>query len=363
MAEAPPPERGVVYVATKDARFVEEAALSAMSLREAAPDFAIWLYTDQTDCALCNLAAFDHVVGVESCDDFNDASAGAKIDRLRVLVDAPFERCLQLDTDTRIKSQDIQRVFDFLDSVDIAMVECHPDSSISRGLYGRPMFNGGLVLFRRNDKTRRLFEAWRDLSAENFRLADAQDLSAVQAARPELGHVLADEDRRTLLRRDQLALAQLFSPENNRFELDYAQLSEGWNFRGMGARRRLLEPVIIDHRNAYKFSAVKDLLAVAFQRFAGRDRAAASLIYNHVIARHAPELGRVDAAVLAKGFKTVEEGAFAEIGLAADDALAGQTAPPQWLDNAMRMAALHVRAGQSEPALKLGEAIRTRTGT
>lgn len=359
MTEAAPPA-GVVYVATKDARFVEEATLSAMTLRRAAPKFPIWLYTDQADCPLCRLAMFDRVVPLESCDDYEDASAGAKIDRLRVLIDAPFERCLQIDTDTRIQSNAIAGVFEFLDRVDIAMVECHPDSSISRALYGRPMFNGGLALFRRNAKTAELFRAWRDLSDTHFRLADRDDIADIDADCPYLAHVNAPEDRRTLLRRDQLALAQLLSPERNRFDLDYAQLSEGWNFRGMGERRRLLEPVIVDHRNAYKLTTTKDLLAAAFQRFGARDRAAAGLIYNHVIGAHAPELARVDSKVLAAGFKTVEDGAFAEIGQAAELALSDGETPPQWLDNALRMAALHVRAGQASAARTLGAAIRAR---
>jgi len=356
------PAEGVVYVATKDDRFVEEAVLSAATLKRQAPGLPAWLYTDRTDCALARLDVFDRVVAIESCDDYEDASAGAKIDRLRVLADPPFARCLQIDTDTRILSPRIAEAFGFLEAVDIAMVECHPDGSISRGLYGRPMFNGGFILFRRNAKTAALFEAWRDLSDRHFRLADRADLTGVAADCPYLAHVPEGEDRRTLLRRDQLALAQLFSPETNRFDLDYAQLSEGWNFRGAGKHRKLMEPVIVDHRNAYKLRTTQDLLALAYARFAAGDRKAASLVYNHVLARHAPELAEAPAAALIHGFKTAENGAFAAIGEAAAAALAAAPgeAAPQWLASALRMAALHLRAGQKEPALKLGEAIRER---
>ena len=86
-------ERGVVYVATKDARFVEEAALSAITMKQAAPGLPVWLYTDQADCPLNRLNVFDHVEIIETCTDYEDVSAGAKIDRLRVLTNAPFERC------------------------------------------------------------------------------------------------------------------------------------------------------------------------------------------------------------------------------------------------------------------------------
>ena len=85
-------ERGVVYVATKDARFVEEAALSAITMKQAAPGLPVWLYTDQAECPLNRLNVFDHVEIIETCTDYEDVSAGAKIDRLRVLTNAPFER-------------------------------------------------------------------------------------------------------------------------------------------------------------------------------------------------------------------------------------------------------------------------------
>lgn len=356
-------ERGVVYVATKDARFVEEAALSAITMKQMAPGLPVWLYTDQADCPLNRLNVFDHVEIIETCTDYEDVSAGAKIDRLRVLTNAPFERCLQIDTDTRIKSDAIQRIFGFLDHVDIAMVECHPDSSISRGIYGQPMFNGGLVLFKRGAKTQQLFEAWRDLSDKHFRIADTPDLAAAATECPYIAHVSALDERRTLLRRDQLALAQLFSPVNNRFDVTYAQLSEGWNFRGMGEHRRFMEPVIIDHRNAYKFTTLQDLLAEAFRRFATGDRPSAGLIYNHAATHHAPEIANIPAAELANAFAGVEDPIATAIAADAKAALAAADATPQWLDNALRIAALHLRAGQTQMAAKIGEAIKGKAAS
>jgi hypothetical protein len=277
------------------------------------------------------------------------------------LTKAPFQRCLQIDTDTRIKTQAIQNIFAFLDHVDIAMVECHPDSSISRGICGQPMFNGGLVLFKQSAKTQQLFEAWRDLSDKHFHIADTPDLTGAASECPYIAHVSAVDERRTLLRRDQLALAQLFSPINNRFDVTYAQLSEGWNFRGMGEHRRLMEPVIIDHRNAYKFTTLQDLLKEAFRRFANGDRPSAGLIYNHAATRHAPEIARIPAAELANAFAGVEDPIAKAIAADAKSALEAAGETPQWLDNALRIAALHLRAGQTEMAGKIGGAIKGRS--
>lgn len=356
-------ERGIVYVATKDARFVEEVALSAITIKQMAPELPVWLYTDQADCALNRLNVFDHVEIVETCKDYENVSAGAKIDRLRVLTNPPFERCLQIDTDTRIKSEAIQQMFNFLDHIDIAMFECHPDSSISRGIYGPPIFNGGLVLFKRGPKTQQLFEAWRDLSDKHFRIADTADMAAATTECPYIAHVSVPDDRRTLLRRDQLAFAQLFSPINNRFDVTYAQLSEGWNFQGMGAHRRLMEPVIIDHRNAYKFTTLQDLLGEAYRRFAVGDRPAAGQIYNHAATRQAPEIANIPASDLANAFAGVENPITTRIAADAKAALAAAYQTPQWLYNALRITALHLRAGQTQMAAKLGEAIKGKAAS
>lgn len=358
-----PPGAGVVYVATKQARFVEEAVLSAASIRRTAAHLPIWLYTDQTDCPLTGLDVFDRVVPIETAAGYEDASAGAKIDRLQVLIDAPFERCLQIDTDTRILDSRFADAFGFLDDVDIAMIECHPDSSISRMAYGRPLFNGGFVLFRKNAKTRALFDAWRDLSDTHFRLADTADMTIAHETAPYLAHVQDPEERRTLLRRDQLALAQLFSPENNRFELDYAQLSEGWNFRGAGPNRRLAEPVIMNHRNSYKLTTVPDLLAMAFHRFSTGDRETAGVIYNDVTGRHAPEIADASAATLVQNFVAHADPAAQKIGQTVNASLGPDAPAPQWLLTALRIAGLHLRAEQTDHVARLGEAILGRLGS
>jgi hypothetical protein len=362
VTEASPPRAGVVYVATRDTRFIEEAALSAASLKRAAPDIPAWLYTDLAACALTRLDVFDRVVGIDARTDFAEAASNAKMDRLGVLNAPPFQHCLQLDTDTRICDGAIARAFDLLERVDIAMIECHPDSSFSRGAYGRPMFNGGFILFRRNDKTAALFRAWAELADRHFRLAETASMASVHDACPYLEPIEKLDDRAMLLRRDQLALAQLFSPEINRFDLDYAQLSEGWNYRGGGPRRHLAEAVIVDHRNAYKTTTAPDLLALAFDRFASDDRAAAGLIYNDVLARHAPDLEAAGPQQLAAGLQALEDAELRQMGQTAAAIIDRANPPLDWLTSALRIACLHLRAEQRERALKIGKALAERGG-
>lgn len=354
---------GVVYVATKDMRYVEEAALSAGSLKRHMPRLPVWLYTDRPGTPLFQVPVFDRVVEIESADGYGDDASGARIDRLTVLTDAPFERCLMLDTDTRVLQPDIVGVFDLLKEVEIALVECQPDASATRRLYGRPMFGGGFILFRREANTTALFEAWRALADKHFRLAAMPDLSGLDTACPYLAHVPAQEDRRALLRRDRLALAQLLSPEINRFQLTYAHLSDRWNHRGVGEFRRLEAPAVVDHRSVYKTTTVEDLLIVAFRRFGSGDQEMAGRIYQHVIAQQAPDLNQAPAAAIAKGFRSQSAPGVPEVGEAAEAILAREPEAPRWLVNAIRMAALHLLAEQPEIALQIGQSIVKRAET
>ena len=73
------------------------------------------------------------------------------------------------------------------------MVECHPDSSISRGIYGQPMFNGGLVLFKQSAPRRSsCSKPGAILSDKHFRIADTPDLARGAASEcPYIAHVSA----------------------------------------------------------------------------------------------------------------------------------------------------------------------------
>jgi len=120
----------------------------------------------------------------------------------------------------------------------------------------------------------------------------------------------------------------------------------------MSEHRRLMEPVIIDHRNAYKFTILQDLLAEAFKRFSAADRPSAGLIYNHASTHPAPEIGCIPAAELATAFAGVEDPTATPIAADAKAALAAADETSQWLDNSLRIAALHLRAGQTQMAAK-----------
>lgn len=144
---------GFVYVATGPA-YVAEAVASACSLREQIPDAAIALVTDAVPSPAAT-HVFNHVI-------IRPGALRQPIDKL-LCWDAPFERCVFLDTDTLIGG-DISDMFQILDGFDLAAA---PETL--RGWHYQlpgipasfPEFNTGVIAFRRNDRTARFFAEWK----------------------------------------------------------------------------------------------------------------------------------------------------------------------------------------------------------
>jgi hypothetical protein len=64
---------------------------------------------------------------------------------------------------------------------------------------------------------------------------------------PDLEHVVDPRVRRKLLGNDQISLAGLLSPENNRCGLRLVTLDYSWNHRGSKLPERNREPIRIRH--------------------------------------------------------------------------------------------------------------------
>lgn len=169
MAEIAPSlhPRGFAYVAT-GARYVAEARVSAASLRATMPSVPIALITDEPT---------EDPARVFTLILVRTPVRRQPIDKL-LAWEAPFERCVFLDTDTHI-SGDLSDLFDLLDEFDLAAA---PETL--RGLHyslpGVPgafsEFNTGVVAFRRTPAVAGFFRAWKDnyekLHASHGFLAD-----------------------------------------------------------------------------------------------------------------------------------------------------------------------------------------------
>jgi hypothetical protein len=236
-------DHGILYVATKADRYIEEALLSADSVKRRCPNMHITVFTDRPEHSVCRLGCFDDIVHIQSFTGLGSNWMEAQMDRLKCLLLTPYERTLHIDSDTRILTDELPRIFDFLEAFDVGMVETSLDDSFCRYYYGQPMFNGGLVLYRRNHRTWAWLEEWVSSSEKNFRLAGQTPVPRVS----ELDHIEDGNLRRNLLTMDQISLCQILSPKNNRFDLKLKILSYSWNHRGSLLPDRNREAIRILH--------------------------------------------------------------------------------------------------------------------
>jgi hypothetical protein len=251
---------GIVYVATNHDRYVEEAFLSADSIKQRNPNLPVTLFTDLPEHALCNTSRFDAVLPIAGVQDIGSRWAGGQLNRLRCLARTPYARTLHLDTDTRVLTDELLSLFSLLEAYDAGLVETVPDASYSRQHFGKPMFSAGFVLFRKTDLVWTWLQTWEELSDRNFRWAGETPLPYVSI----LKHIADEEVRRRLLNMDQISLAELLSPEVNLFGLAVNNLDYCWNHSGSRQARNNRKRVRILHTHALKWLTHADLLARAF---------------------------------------------------------------------------------------------------
>lgn len=248
--------KGIVYIATRREHYVAEAFLSAHSAKEYEPNLPITLFTDVLDSPLIEGDCFDDVVPIETARTYSSLWSEGQLDRITCLTQSPYEYTLHLDVDTRILTPQFITLFDRLNSIDVGMAICQPDVSKCASWTGFPMFNVGLILFRKNMKTDQLLTSWRDLTRKHFDMANMEDLPEVEYLR----HVEDPKIRRELLFMDQTSFVRLLSPEVNRFDLDFEILDEAWNFRGTGEGRTFDRPVLISHHSDLRSRLGEDIL-------------------------------------------------------------------------------------------------------
>jgi hypothetical protein len=234
---------GVIYVAMGHDLFLEEAVVSAGSVKQRQKDCHITLFTDRPQHHLCSLGLFDVVNSVVDSSAVATGWSAGLLNKIRCLARSPYERTLFLDTDTTVLTSDLLSLFATAGSHDVAMAEASDDDSFSRRYFGRPLFNSGVILYRRNSRTVRWLEQWIAQSEIYFRIAVEVPLRPLRA----LDHVPDPGVRRKLLGNDQISLAALLSPETNQCGLDAVTLDYSWNHRGSTAPERNREPIRIRH--------------------------------------------------------------------------------------------------------------------
>ena len=111
MAELKRQDAGILYVATGE-RHLSETQRSARSFHATMPDVPVAVFTDDQPAARAS-GCFDLVLEHPACQH-------SYVDKLRPLVESPFERTLFLDTDT-YSAAPCYEVFDLLDRFELAV--------------------------------------------------------------------------------------------------------------------------------------------------------------------------------------------------------------------------------------------------
>jgi hypothetical protein len=147
------PGTGILYVVT-GARHQEESRCSARSFKTTMPDVPIAIFTDDAPAARA-AGCFDVVRELPDCRH-------SYVDKLRPLVESPFERTLFLDSDT-YSAAPCHEVFDLLDRFDLAVahapLRAHfhfpPGCPISF-----PEVNTGVIAYRNTSAFQALVANW-----------------------------------------------------------------------------------------------------------------------------------------------------------------------------------------------------------
>lgn len=160
---------GVIYVATGKQKYIDEACISASSLKKRIPNLPVTLLSDRTITANC----FDECRIIES-------SGSGILDKALGMQQSPYGYTLFLDTDTYVCG-DFSELFTLLEKYDIGAVLnehrtgtfadfCwnyqHMKDAQDRLVY--PIYNGGVILYKKSPITTQFFMDWFNLTKQRW---------------------------------------------------------------------------------------------------------------------------------------------------------------------------------------------------
>ena len=142
--------KGVYYI-NNGKGFVEEAAMSAESLKKNNPDLETTIATDQEEVP----PVFDQHIKI---DDPNPEV----ISKVRHLSKTPYDKTLFLDSDIYVDS-DITELFETVENFDIAVAHASRRKNLRDTVpESFPLFNTGVIAYRKNDKVLNFLEKWKE---------------------------------------------------------------------------------------------------------------------------------------------------------------------------------------------------------
>jgi hypothetical protein len=238
---------GVFYVATEQPRFVEQAVHSLESLRRFLPGVPVALFTDIPDARAGLDALFDAVHVLPVGEGVGTSWGSGLLGKVRAFTRSPYDVSLYLDSDTRVLRPRIAELFDALESCEIALAACEPGESRNQRNSGRPMYNTGVVAFRRTEGVQRLLAAWLDLQEAHARAIQERRMNRFEYVRH-----LQGVDKLYQLVADQTALARYLAPDVNTFGVRCRTLDRIWNWRPDEIDPAFADEVVIHHAERFK---------------------------------------------------------------------------------------------------------------
>jgi len=159
-------ECGYLYVAAGDPKYIQEAEISATSLKSVDPSAHITLITDrQVDGTLFDTTVVRPVT-------FATWRAGLAYRTKHIYEDSPYERTLYIDTDTYFY-ESCRALFGLLDYFDLCMAAAPADMNEPL-IDGKPLtacfpYNAGVIAFKKNDRNQSLFRSWHESYEKKLR--------------------------------------------------------------------------------------------------------------------------------------------------------------------------------------------------
>jgi len=154
-------KEGILYCATRNKKYLNEAIISAKSVKKHCPELSITLVTDIKEV---NEECFDSVLSINHYEELPFLA------RMEAMINTPYEKTLFLDSDTTILKEDIKDLFTLLDHFDIAAAHAAyriagPIPEIPKCF---PEFNCGVILYRKSEKVINVLKEWYEIYKNNI---------------------------------------------------------------------------------------------------------------------------------------------------------------------------------------------------
>jgi hypothetical protein len=151
--------QGYLYIAI-GSKYIEEASISAKSLRRVDPNARITLVTDQA----IQEDVFDNVI--IHPDTVTNWREGLSYKVRHIYESSPYEKTFFVDSDTYFY-ESCTELFDLLDYFELCMALAHGDSHAAsvnnKRLSACHPYNTGIILYKKNAKNDALFKTWQSL--------------------------------------------------------------------------------------------------------------------------------------------------------------------------------------------------------